>query len=70
MRGVAHALHTPLMSVANAFFGMTTSGALLLLERSTKINVDGEPLELDHVLNTPFDSVRVGFIDLSCQHHW
>ncbi|CAE8633891.1 unnamed protein product [Polarella glacialis] len=32
--GVAHALHTPLMSVTNAISGMTAVGGLLLLERS------------------------------------
>ena len=52
--GVAHALHTPLMSVTNAISGMTAGGALLLLERSTNNHVDGEPLELDQVLNTPW----------------
>ena len=51
---VAHALHTPLMSVTNAISGMIAGGALLLLERSTKNHVDGEPLELDQVLNTPW----------------
>mmetsp|Transcript_58128 Transcript_58128/g.94475 ORF Transcript_58128/g.94475 Transcript_58128/m.94475 type:complete len:1031 (-) Transcript_58128:2-3094(-) len=33
--GVAHALHTPLMSVTNAISGMTAIGGLLLLDRST-----------------------------------
>ncbi|CAK9045445.1 unnamed protein product [Durusdinium trenchii] len=32
--GVAHALHTPLMSVTNAISGMTAIGGLLLLDRS------------------------------------
>merc|ERR1711871_238865 len=32
--GVAHALHTPLMSVTNAISGMTAIGGLLLMERS------------------------------------
>jgi len=32
--GVAHALHTPLMSVTNAISGMTAVGGLLLMERS------------------------------------
>eukprot|EP00933_Yihiella_yeosuensis_P025459 TRINITY_DN1976_c0_g1_i4.p1 TRINITY_DN1976_c0_g1~~TRINITY_DN1976_c0_g1_i4.p1 ORF type:complete len:1035 (+),score=281.61 TRINITY_DN1976_c0_g1_i4:71-3175(+) len=32
--GVAHSLHTPLMSVTNAISGMTAVGGLLLLERS------------------------------------
>ncbi|CAL1152137.1 unnamed protein product, partial [Cladocopium goreaui] len=33
--GVAHALHTPLMSVTNAISGMTAIGGLLLLDRSS-----------------------------------
>lgn len=33
--GVAHSLHTPLMSVTNAISGMTAVGGLLLLERSS-----------------------------------
>lgn len=33
--GVAHALHTPLMSVTNAISGMTAIGGLLLLKRSS-----------------------------------
>jgi len=33
--GVAHALHTPLMSVTNAISGMTAVGGLLLMDRST-----------------------------------
>jgi NAD(P) transhydrogenase len=33
--GVAHALHTPLMSVTNAISGSTALGGLLLLQRST-----------------------------------
>jgi len=32
--GVAHALHTPLMSVTNAISGMTAVGGLLLMQRS------------------------------------
>ena len=32
--GVAHALHTPLMSVTNAISGMTAIGGLLLLDRA------------------------------------
>ena len=67
---VAHALHTPLMSVTNAISGMTAGGALLLLKKFTKNHVDGEPLELDPSSQHPFDSVRVGFVNLSCQHQW
>mmetsp|Transcript_63476 Transcript_63476/g.168174 ORF Transcript_63476/g.168174 Transcript_63476/m.168174 type:complete len:1051 (-) Transcript_63476:117-3269(-) len=52
--GVAHALHTPLMSVTNAISGMTAGGALLLLHKSTKGQVEGAPLELHQVLNTPW----------------
>jgi len=33
--GVAHALHTPLMSVTNAISGMTAVGGLLLMQRSS-----------------------------------
>eukprot|EP00439_Symbiodinium_sp_Y106_P053218 s4114_g7.t1 len=33
--GVAHALHTPLMSVTNAISGMTAIGGLLLLDRAS-----------------------------------
>lgn len=33
--GVAHALHTPLMSVTNAISGMTAIGGLLLMNRSS-----------------------------------
>jgi len=33
--GVAHALHTPLMSVTNAISGMTAVGGLLLMQRAT-----------------------------------
>merc|ERR1719240_2142417 len=32
--GVAHALHTPLMSVTNAISGMTAVGGLVLFQRS------------------------------------
>merc|ERR1719473_1392226 len=31
--GVAHALHTPLMSVTNAISGLTAVGGILLMER-------------------------------------
>jgi len=34
--GVAHSLHTPLMSVTNAISGMTAVGGLLLMQRSTE----------------------------------
>jgi len=34
--GVAHALHTPLMSVTNAISGMTAVGGLLLMQRSSE----------------------------------
>jgi len=36
--GVAHSLHTPLMSVTNAISGMTAVGGLLLMQRSTGQN--------------------------------
>ena len=54
--GVAHALHTPLMSVTNAISGMTAGGAL---GRSTKNHVDGEPAFFPRWRS-----------DLNCQHHW
>jgi len=39
--GVAHALHTPLMSVTNAISGMTLVGGLLLLKESEKYEDSG-----------------------------
>merc|ERR1719277_2062660 len=62
--GVAHALHTPLMSVTNAISGMTLVGGLLLLHEAEDSDVDNVSVKVLGWLAVLFSTSNIvgGFI--------
>jgi NAD(P) transhydrogenase len=62
--GVAHALHTPLMSVTNAISGMTLVGGLLLLHESTSMEHAALPVKVLAMVAILFSTTNIvgGFI--------